>query len=364
VGLGFTQSRDFNLGYKYQGLNAGARSFVQALAEDGDPTARALGLSYPGYDASGHYLGDRTVLGPDMYERGYLLDEGALFNLSLGAALEAAHNIFFGVSASYNTGTSVSDLEISAVDTNDVYPTGMLTVPGNPQTDGFTATNYRSVRELQYSGWNLRFGVLYKLENFVAWSVSFKLPTSHRLQESLFRSGKSTFAAQRSLVAPETETVFSYSFTPPPEATLGAMANFWFLTGTAEASYVDYAAMKVNTGIGGLSDRTQINKRVKDELRAALNLNAGVEFRPPFTGLSVRAGAMYQPSPYKGETADASQKFLTAGLGLNTNNVIQIDMGYAYGWRGENKNQLPDNDSVAAQHIAYQTVLFTVRYAP
>jgi hypothetical protein len=364
LGLGFTQSKDFNLGFKYEGLNAGSRSFIQALADDADPTARALGLSYQAYDAAGHYFGDRTVLGSNMYEQGYLLDEGALFNLSIGAAVEAAHNVFFGVSASYNTGATISDLELSAKDTNDVYPAGMRAVPDNPQTDGFIGTDYRLVRDLQYSGWNVRFGILYKLENFVAWSVSFKLPTSHRISETLFRSGKSTFASSHSLIVPETESQSFYSFTPPPEATLGAMANFWILTGTAEASYVDYSAMKLNTGAGVLSDRTGINKRVKEELAAVINLNAGVEFRPPFTGLSLRAGGMYQPSPFKNAPAGASQKLLTAGFGINSGSLFQVDIGYAYGWRGEYENEQPSKDSGAEQDIAYQTVLFTLKFAP
>jgi long-subunit fatty acid transport protein len=362
--LGFTQSKDFNLGYQYEGLNAGARSFVQALAEDGDPTARALGLSYSAYDAAGNYLGDRTVLGPNMYEQGYLLDEGALFNLSIGAAVEAAHNVFFGVSANYSTGATISDLELSALDTNDVYPAGMRAGPDNPQTDGFIGTDYRLVRDLQYSGWNVRFGILYKLENFVAWSVSFKLPTSHSIKETLFRSGRSTFASSHSLVVPETESQLFYSFTPPPETTLGAMANFWILTGTAQASYIDYSAMKLNSGVGVLSERTGINKRLKDELVAVINLNAGVEFRPPFTGLSLRAGGMYQPSPFKNAPAGASQKFLTAGLGINSNNLFQVDIGYAYGWRGENKNQQTSSDGGAEQAIAYQSILLTMRFAP
>ncbi|MGH7492608.1 MAG: hypothetical protein ACREOO_09445 [bacterium] len=364
LGLGFTQSKDFNLGFKYEGLNAGSRSFIQALAADEDPLARALGLSYPSYDASGKYQGDRTLLGPNMYEKGYLLDEGAFFNLSMGAAVEAAHNVFFGVSASYNTGASLSDLELSAQDTNDVYRAGMLTVPDNPQTAGFIGTDYRLVRELQYSGWNLRFGVLYKLENFIAWSVSYKLPTSHRLRETLFRSGNTEFTSSRDLLVPESETQSFYSFTPPPEATIGAMANFWMLTGTAEATYIDYSAMKLNSGVSVLSDRTRINKRLKEELTAVVNVNAGVEFRPPFTKLSLRAGGMYQPSAFKNAPAGSGQKFLTAGLGINSFDMFQVEIGYAYGWRGEYKDLQTSEDSGAEQSIAYQTFLFTMRFAP
>ena len=364
IGLGFTQSKDFNLGYKYEGLNGGSPSFVQGLAAAADPLAKELALTYSTYDSSGNFLADRTVLGSDMYEKGYLLDEGGLFHISFGAAVEAVNNVFFGVSGNYNTGTYISDLELFASDINNAYPAGVQTVPGNAQTDGFVGTNYRTVRSKQYRGWDIRFGILYKFENFIGMSASFKVPTSHSVNEDLFISGKSQFAGNHSIEVPETKSTSSYSFIPPYETTLGAMVNLWILTGTAEASYVDYTQMKITSGVGDLPDRTQINKRIKDELTAVVNLRGGVEFRLPFTGLSARAGFIYQPSQYRGDPSRYSQKFLTAGFGINSSDMMQFDIGYAYGWRGEHKNQQTDNDSGAEQTIVYHTALFTMRFLP
>jgi hypothetical protein len=364
LGLGYTQSKDYNLGYQYEGFNGGSPSFVEALADKNDLLARSLGLSYATYDSSGNFVGDQTILGSNMYEKGYLLNEGGMFNFSVGASVEAVNNVFFGVSGNYNISPFNSDLELTASDINDVYPVGVSTIPGNSETDGFINTNYRVVRSKQYKGWDIRFGILYKLENFIGLSASFKTPTSHSVNEEVFISGSSQFASDRSLVVPETKFTSSYSFSPPSEMTLGAMVNLWILTGTAQASYVDYADMKITGGVGDLPDRTAINKRIKDELSAVLNLNAGLEFRLPFTGLCARAGAIYQPSPYKDDPSRYSQKFLTAGFGINSNNIMQFDMAYAYGWRGEHKSQQEVSDSGAEQQIAYHSVLFTMRFAP
>jgi hypothetical protein len=165
IGLGYTQSKDFNLGFKFEGLNAGTRfpSFIQVFADHADPTARTLGLSYSTYDSSGNYLGDQTIFGVNMYEKGYLFDDGGLTHFSFGALVEASHNIFFGVSGSYNTGHYTSD---RAVRFGLTILLGVLTVPGNLQTNGFVSTDYRAVRDKQYRGWDARFGILYKLENF------------------------------------------------------------------------------------------------------------------------------------------------------------------------------------------------------
>ncbi len=364
LGLGYTQPKDFDLGYKYEGVNGGSPSFIQVLAAREDPAARALGLSYPTYDSSGNFLGDHTILGANMFEKGYLLDEGGLTHFSFGASVEAAHNIFFGMSGSYNTGYYTSDLELSAADVNDFYPSGVQTIPGDLQTDDFIDTDYRVVRSKQYRGWDVRFGMLYRLANFIGVSASFKVPSSHKVEEEVFISGTSQFGSNRSIVVQETATASSYHFSPPSEVTVGAMANLWILTATAEASYVDYSAMKITSGAGDLPDRTEINKRIKDDLAAVVNLNAGAEFRLPFTGLSARAGAMYRPSPFGSDPARFSQKFLTAGLGINSNNMLQFDLGYAYGWYGENKNQQTDNSDGAEHTIAYHNVVFTLRFSP
>jgi hypothetical protein len=365
VGLGYTQAKDFNLGYKYEGFNGGSISFIQGLAMNDDLVARALGLSYPTYDESGNFLGDNTILRTGLYEKGYLLDEGGLIHFSFGASVETAPNVFFGVSGSYNTGPFTSDLELSAVDSNDVYPTGVQTIPDNPQTDGFVGANYRIVRQKQYTGWDVRFGILYRLENFIGLSAAFKTPAPHKVDEDVFITGRSQFAGNHSIAIPETTSTSSYSFSPPTEITLGAMMNLWILTGTLEASYVDYSDVKITSGLGDVPDRTKVNKQIKDQLKAVVNLNAGVEFRLPFTGLSARAGAIYQPSPYGNDPARFSQKFLTAGFGINSGDLMQFDLAYAYGWRGENtrlKAIIDDSIEPEEETISYQTALFTMKF--
>ena len=152
MGLGYTQSKNFNLGYKYEGLNAGTRfpSFIQLLAGQDDPTARVLGLSFPTYDNSGHFLGDQTILGGGLFEQGYLLGQGAMTDFSFGAALEPLHNVFFGASGSYDTGHYTSDLQLSAEDVNDIrFNSRCPAIP--PPTGSWTPTT--TPRDKQYRGW-------------------------------------------------------------------------------------------------------------------------------------------------------------------------------------------------------------------
>jgi len=366
VGLSYAQSKDFSGGFKSQGVNLGGRfpSFIQVLADRGDATARALGLSYSLVDGSGNIVGDHSILSDSLYERSYLLGEGNLAHYALGVALEPVHNVFFGASATYNTGRYTSDLELYVADVNDVIPVGVQTDPNNPATDGFVDASYRAVQGKQYEGWDARFGVLYKFFDLLGVSASFKMPAPQKVTEEAFVGGRSEFAGNQSIVVPETYTSSSYKFQAPTEVTVGAMANLWLVTGTLEANYVDYDAITVTSGLGSLPERTAVNKRIKEDLMAVINWNAGAEVRLPLTGLIARAGAVYQPSPYLADPSSRlAHKAVALGAGYNSSDMMQFDVAYAYGWRGENKNPQTDDATTSEQKSGDHTVMFTMRVA-
>jgi hypothetical protein len=363
IGIGYTGAKDFNSGFKYSGINGGSASWVQILAAARNQTAKDLALSYEMVDASSNYTGDTTILGAGMLEEGYYLGEGVLVSFPVGFAVEAVRNIFFGVSGSYNTGRFTGDLELSANDVNDVYGLGTRTVPQDPLTEGFENSSLRLVRSKTYTGWDIRFGILYKLENFIGISGSFKIPSHYKVDEELFTSGATSFAGNVSHVLDETRTASEYSFQPPTEITVGAMVNLWFITGTLEAHYLNYAEMKVTAG-ADIPDRTDLNKRIKDELGSVINLNGGAEFRLPFTGLIARAGFIYLPSQYEADPSRFARKILTAGFGINSSDIMAFDIAYAYGWWGEHQSQQEATEPMVDQFIDSHSVILSMTFSP
>src|SRR4030095_14607461 len=115
-----------------------------------------------------------------------------------------------------------------------------------------------------------------------------------------------------------------------------------------------YSATQITSG-GELSDRTQLNKRIKEELSDVVNWNAGAEVRLPFTGLFGRAGLIYQPPPFTSDPARFAQKALTCGAGYDSKGMVQVDLAYAYGWRGENESLQNGDLDLAEQKIAKHT---------
>lgn len=364
LGGSYTRSKDFGSGFRFAGLNDGSafRSFPEVLAGRADPTARLLGLSFPTYDGSGNYAGDQTLLGEDLYETGYHFAEGALSHYTFGAAIEAAKNFFIGASGTYDTGNYTTDIELTALDVNDAYPIGVQTVPGDARTDGFEGADYRTIRDKQYRGWNARFGMMYRLWDFVGVSGSFHVPGSQEVEEEVFTGGRARFAGNQSIVVPPARTASTFRFEPAPEVTAGAMVNLGIVMGTAEATYVDYTAIRVTSGGGTLPERTELNRQIHDELATVVNLNLGAEVRLPFTGLRARAGGIYQPSPYRADPGRFDRKVVTLGCGYDANGAAQVDLGYAYAWRGE-KTAREIFETGQGEDVGSHTLLFTVRAA-
>jgi hypothetical protein len=362
LSLGYTQSKDFNQSLKYGAFNPNPNSVIQELTAQNNEFMRALGLSYQDFDpVTNEYLGDKTIINGNLDESGFILDQGGLIHFSAGTGFELMPGVFFGASGSYTVGTYLSDREYYERDTQNNYDTTTQTNPADPRTRGFQQFYLHDVRDVEYSGWDFKFGVLYKFYNFVAISAAFKIPTAHSVSEIRNVSGFAEYEAGRLVNTQGMETETLYKVTPPYEATVGAMINLWILTGTLEATYVDYTQMTFSGGNIELPARTLAIKEVKERLTQVLNVNGGAEFRLPWTGLSARAGFMYRPSPFKDDPMEFDTKVVTAGLGINSNDRLMFDVGYAVGFWTQRGNQYGLED--LTQEVVTHNVLISVKFA-
>ncbi|MBT8387415.1 MAG: hypothetical protein KJO12_08375 [Ignavibacteria bacterium] len=331
ISLGYNQSKDFNRSLKFSGFNTGSNSLVSDLTSLNNEIPRQLLLSYPVMDTSGGYLGDETILRGNLAQSGFILNEGGINHWSFGIAYEFAHNIFFGASINYNVGAYLSDRQYVEEDVNKFYPDSVRTIAADPLTAGFNKFQLNDIVEWTFGGYDIRFGVLYKFFDFISLGGSVKTPTHFTVEEKHFFNGKSEF--QSGFIAEIDSTMESkFSIASPYEFTFGASVNLWIITGSAEVNFIDYTQMKFTDGLD-VPKRTEINRNITETFTQIFNLRGGAEFRLPFTGLSVRAGFMYYPSPIAKDPADFDKKFLTAGLGIRSGEgAMEFNVTYVLGW--------------------------------
>ncbi len=335
LSIGYNQANNYNNILKFSGYNPNPNNLITDLTSYGSPLVKRLLLSYPVNDpGTGQYLGETTILNSNLAQDGYVLNEGTLNLWSVGFAYEFAHNIFFGVSANYIIGSYLTDKEFSETDSADFYTSDVETVPGNSLTAGFEGFYINSIVDRIYNGVDFRFGVLYKFFDFISIGASVKTPSIVSVDDSTFFSGQSRFSTGN-VVNVDSTLTSGFTIQSPYEVTVAASVNLFILTGTAEVTYIDYTQMRFSDGLD-VPARSAINKVIIDEYSQIFNLKAGAEFRIPFTGLSVRAGAMYLPSPLKGDPMDFDKKYLTAGAGIKSGEgAIEFNVAYILGFWDE-----------------------------
>jgi hypothetical protein len=369
IALGFTQSKDFNHSLKATGFNAQPTSLIQTLTGLNSAIPSDLRLSYATYDTSGQFLGDQTVINGNLTESAYVLDYGGLTNFSFGLTLKVFEGVMVGASANYNGGTYTSDREFYETDTRDFYGASVLTDPSDPSTADFQEFYAHDVRETEYRGFDMRFGLLFKLWDFVSAGGAVKVPLPTTITETRYLNGTSTFGGGTQFFFSDPTRQTRQTVQLPFELTLGAAVNLWIIRATAQATYIDYTQMQYSDGLP-LNQITLANKDIKDVFRPVINFNGGAEVDIPFTGISARAGFMWVPSPYESDRPDwesdepipFDRKYLTAGVGVNFSDMLAFDVGYTVGWWDQIRSNYGIETENVRQEIIVHNVILTTRF--
>lgn len=318
ISLGYDKTKDFNSTLQFGGFNSANTSLIQDLTSANSYLTRELLLSYPYYDPqTGDYLSDQTVINNgNLYQSGDVLENGSVNFWSFGIAYEFAHNIFFGASFNYNVGSYNRDGEFTESNSQGYYSDSLRTINDDPLTAGFQSFYINDVKDWVFNGYDIRFGVLYRLFNFIGVGVSVKSPTITSISEDHYFSGRSEFLTGNTVTV---DTIISNKFTiqSPYEFTVAADVNLWYITATAEVTYIDYTQMQFSGGLD-VPQMSGLNKDIIGTYTQTFNVKAGAELRLPFTGLSFRAGAMVIPYPVADTPFEQDRKYLTAGAGITS----------------------------------------------
>jgi hypothetical protein len=364
ISLGYNRSKDFNRILKFNAFNSENSSLIQDLTSINNYIPRELLLSYSEFDpGSNEYLGDRTIFTGNLNQEGYVLEEGGINHWSFGIAGELVSNIFFGASFNYNVGNYLRDGEFTESDSRNSYADSLRTIASDPLTAGFQSFYINDIKDWVFNGYDLRIGVLYRLFNFIAIGGAVKTPSVISVTSNQYFRGKSEFATN---YFAEIDTVIENKFTiqSPYEFSVAGDVNLWFITGTAEITYIDYTQMKFSGDLE-VPEQSALNKKIIDTYTQTFNLKIGAEFRLPFTGLSARAGAMYIPYPVADAPTEFDRKFLTAGLGIRSGEgAMEFNVAYVYGFWDQIAEDYGSSIQPIYQEIVSQNILasLTLRF--
>ncbi|HRS53667.1 MAG TPA: hypothetical protein P5250_03050 [Bacteroidales bacterium] len=203
------------------------------------------------------------------------------------------------------------------------------------------------------SGFNFKFGIIYRLNDYVRLGAAVQTPTFFTLKDSYSKKIKSNLeTANYQDNSPL--GVFNYELMTPMRAT----GNIAFIIGrlgmlNVDYEFVDYSDSKLNSSNYKFFDE---NESIRNSYTVANNIRVGGEIvLAPF---SVRGGYAYYGSPYKTGLNDGKKSFVTFGMGVKEKGYF-IDLAYIYSLSKEDYYLYPNVSSPAHNKMINHNVVLT-----
>ena len=322
--FGYDRQSSFVSGMSFEGFNP-VSSIIQTWAPDGEKyppditLAEQLELAHVD-TVTGTFI---SPINGNVTQKGEVTEGGGLNNWSFGGAVDIAKNLSVGTTLTYVAGSYRYDRNYHELAAQGAYapPFDMKELVVDDFIDG------------NISGFNAKFGLLFRAPDWFRFGLAVRTPTAFTISETFGTTATSFFytldpqgySSYGPIDQPGSD---EYDVHTPWVFSAGTSLTLWRLLLSADIDYTDWTELQF-TGSNSNLDIQGLNREIRDAFRPAANLRGGAELD---LWLRLRAGVMYNQSPYKEDPTSFDQKYLTAGLGLPLGESTMLDLAYAYGW--------------------------------
>jgi hypothetical protein len=352
LGMALNQLQNFNSRTTVQGYAKGKSIMQDIIANAGNSKISDLDPSYSGMAYSEYLLdtyNDGSYYGfidpsKNMLQTKTIKTTGKMNELAIGYTYGYKDKLYVGASLgipiiSYNH-TSIytesddkDSLRIYYDASNTIrdtysYPVNYYVqdTVNNELIGGFKSMDYTEVYKTSGSGYNLKLGAIYRVNDFLRVGANFQTPTVLNLTDAYSYSMTTTFDSDVSYGQsyPENGGVYKYQIITPMRfgGSLGFVYKKLFCIGVDYES-VDYGQSSLNSSDGSVF--SGVNKVIRGKYVRTSNLRAGGEVM--LNPVIVRLGYAMYGSPF-GETFSGQfvRTTLSGGLGFRSNNWL-FDFG-------------------------------------
>ncbi|MDR1847982.1 MAG: outer membrane protein transport protein [Bacteroidales bacterium] len=236
---------------------------------------------------------------------------------------------------------------------------------GRDLTDEY---NFQKKTELNGTGANFKLGVILQPVNWLRLGASVHTPTYYSIEDDYYaRVDNAGYLDNYRGSADGTGETLLYDIQTPFRF-IGSLA---LIMGTGESKvkgtisadyeYVNYSAMKFRFNDNGSAfNETQVNNNINSIYQPAHSLRLGGELK---TGmLALRAGYAMIGNPYAKIENDASQQYITGGIGLKGKHCF-LDLAYAYTLTGDMRlNRLYTADTYNPTSLSHNESLIQLTF--
>lgn len=177
------------------------------------------------------------------------------------------------------------------------------------------------------TGVNLKFGLIYRITDFMRIGASFHSPTWYlNMRDNYTNDMLANYKSGSQLTAVSPLGFFNYAFRTPlrAQASVGFVISKLALIGL-EYEFADMSQARYNTPFASFN--SSVNGRISSSLNQTHTVKAGAELKlEPF---SIRAGFNYITSPYAPNVNRSTVYSYTAGVGYRSRKGFFVDAAYA-----------------------------------
>jgi len=369
--FGYGRVNDYASYVSFDGFNS-SNSIVQSMVPGLNvlgmsPSARAdlldgnipYQLFLAEIDSSSGQL--RPLVTGGVRQEATVQEGGGLNHWSFGGAMDIAKEFSVGAGFNIVSGSYSYDRQFIEKDAQNVYS---VYDPNSFQTD-FDQLVFESTINSSLSGYNALFGLMYRKQGVMKFGLAVRTPTIYNIEETFHDDGRSTFDNGDGYSVRFSGSA-KYKITTPIVFSGGASFQLGeFLAIAGDAEYTDWTQMRFDTENPDLIEENRVIRRV---FRPTTNLRGGAELTFWDLGLKLRAGMVWNPSPYKVDAEDRNfdQLYYTAGIGLMIDESTTLNAAYALGtWKTFRDNyylsSIP-NPSRTSERINTNNVNVTLSY--
>jgi long-subunit fatty acid transport protein len=292
IAFGYNRFKDYDDFLYFSGFNGISNNLSFELEDDNG--------NYDWYDF------DRNVQQTEQISQ-----DGNLGAWSIGGGLALSPKFSIGLTLNFYSGSSQYLFDFYQDDVNDVY----TSYPG----DYYSYELHQKILSDLY-GFGIKLGGLMHLNENLRLGMSIDFPTTLTITENYSANDVLTFddgyISEYDLGEGEWEYVVQYPF----KFSGGIALDIKQFMVAASFEFRDWSQVQfdIPEGISLNEDYNELlneNKYFAEDFRSTLSLAAGAEYQVTDTGIKLRGGYKYVPSPLVDADKKLNREYFSAGLG-------------------------------------------------